>query len=82
MPEFFQATKSQLRSEDQGADGIIYLAIADDAISYPNGEFFFDRCPVAKHLWLGGTLYADSDADRLADRLRKIVEEKGYTLPE
>lgn len=81
MPGFFQATKNQLRSEEQGADGIIYLAIADDAVSYANGEFFFDRCPAGKHLWLGGTQYANGDADRLADRLRKIVEEKGYTLP-
>lgn len=82
MPEFYQATKNQLRSEEQGADGIIYLAIAEDAISYPSGEFFFDRLPAVKHLWLGGTRYADKDTDRLALRLRKIVEEKGYSLPE
>lgn len=82
MPDFFQATKNQLRSEEQGADGIIYLAIAEDAASYPSGEFFFDRLPAVKHLWFSGTQYADDDSDRLVDQLRKIVEEKGYELPE
>lgn len=82
MPDFFSFTKNQLRTEEQGADGIIYLAIADEALSYPSGEFFFDRRPAVKHFWFGGTQYPDVEADRLVNRLRALVREKGFHIPE
>lgn len=81
MPDFFRFTKNQLRSEEQGADSIIYLAISDEALTYPSGEFFFDRRPAVKHLWFAGTQYPDEQADALVNRLRDIIREKGYDLP-
>lgn len=81
MPDFYNATKNQLRSEDQGADTIVYLAIANDVLSFRSGDFFFDRKPAVKHLWLGGTQYANAEVDRMMVRLGEIVTEKGFSLP-
>lgn len=81
MPEFYRMTRNQLRSKEQGADTIVYLAVAEEALKFPTGEFFFDRKPAAKHLWMSGTNYTDEDVDKLAKELESIVEEKGFTLP-
>lgn len=81
MPEFYRMTKNQLRSKEQGADTIIYLAAAEEAIKFPSGEFFFDRQPAAKHLWMSGTNYTDADVEKLVKKLESILEEKGLTLP-
>lgn len=82
MPEFFNATKTQLRTEEEGADTILFLTVADEISSFKSGEFFFDRKPAAKHLFLGGTNYDDDEVDRLALRLHGMIQEGGFSLPE
>lgn len=82
IPEFYNAMKSRLRTAEQGADTIVYLAAAEEARSFKSGEFFFDRKPVAKHLCLSGTEYNKSATAKLVEKLRAIVKEKGYLLPE
>lgn len=82
MPSFYNATKNQLRSQEQGADTIVYLAASEEALSYTSGDFFFDRKPAVKHLWLGGTGYSIDDVDCLVSRLRSIVAERKHSLPE
>lgn len=81
MPEFYDMMKKRLRTEEEGADTIIYLAAAGDVKSFKSGQFFFDRRPASKHLWLGGTEYKESEADHLVQRLRTMIEDKGFSLP-
>lgn len=81
MPEFYRMTKNQLRSMEQGADTIVYLAVAEEAVRFASGEFFFDRTPAAKHLWMSGTNYTEGDVEKLVKGLESIVEEKGFALP-
>lgn len=47
LPRFHVLTRAILRTPEQGADGIIWLAAApDDALApYPEGAFWFDRLP-------------------------------------
>lgn len=82
MSAFYNLTKSQLRTEDQGADTMVYLAAVEDLSHIKSGEFYFDRQPSVKHLKLSGTQYKDADVDRLVDKLRDMVKEKGLDLPQ
>lgn len=81
MPDFFHATKNQLRSQQAGADTIVYLAASEEALKYESGDFFFDRSPAAKHLWLSGTQYDDAKVDVLMKKMRSMVEDKGFRFP-
>lgn len=80
MPDFFSALKTQMRTTEQGADTIVYLSISEEAVRFPSGEFFFDRCPVPKHLWLSGTQYSPSKAEALAEKLDTLLKDRGYSL--
>lgn len=82
MPDFYNFTKNQLRSEEAGADTIIYLAASEEPLKMKSGEFFFDRQPSFKHLTFAGTKYEDGTVDKLMGRLKGIVEGKGFSLPE
>lgn len=82
MPHFYNVMKKQLRSPEQGADTVVYLAVADKVTSLKSGQFFFDREPTPKHLWQARTEYKESDVECLVHRLSTMVEEKGFMLPE
>lgn len=82
MPDFYRLTQQQLRSEQQGADSIVYLTIAEEVSSLNSGEFFFDRKPAVKHLWLAGTHYGLAEVARMMKGFRALVLEKGFSLPE
>lgn len=81
MPQFYNILKNQFRSPEQGADTVVYLAVADKASALESGQFFFDREPSSKHLWQAGTEYSEADVNQLVKRLKTIIEEKGFTLP-
>ncbi|XP_065333849.1 dehydrogenase/reductase SDR family member 12-like [Cloeon dipterum] len=55
MPDFYNKMKDRLRTTDQGADTIVWLAIAAAAKKQPSGLFFQDRTPVSTHLPLAWT---------------------------
>ena len=40
MPFFYEKHKSQLRTIDQGADTVVWLAASKSALNNPSGEFF------------------------------------------
>lgn len=80
MTGFYNFTKAKLRTEQQGADTIVYLSAADDVSTLESGQFFFDRKPVSKHLTFGGTQYTDSESDRLAVKLQGLIKDKGFSL--
>jgi dehydrogenase/reductase SDR family protein 12 len=47
IPRFWQAMRKRLRTPEQGADTLVWLAVAP---SLPSGRFWFDRTPQPTHL--------------------------------
>jgi len=50
MPEFYEKMKDKLRTVEQGADTIVWLACSKNALENNNGLFYQDRQPVSTHL--------------------------------
>ncbi|XP_014865074.1 PREDICTED: dehydrogenase/reductase SDR family member 12-like isoform X2 [Poecilia mexicana] len=55
MPQFHQMMGDRLRSVDQGADTVVWLALSRAAARKRSGRFFQDRKPVPTHLPLAWT---------------------------
>jgi dehydrogenase/reductase SDR family protein 12 len=55
MPGFRAKFEASLRSSEQGADTVIWLATRPDDGVLENGAFYFDRSVAKKHLPLAGT---------------------------
>lgn len=81
MPTFYKNAKKLFRNVEEGADTIVYLSVSDEALKLGSGGFFFDRQAASKHLFLGGTEYNEEDVNKLVQRLCKIAEDKGISLP-
>lgn len=43
LPKFRKLMQPLLRTPEQGADTVIWLAVTPDLKNYPNGQFWFDR---------------------------------------
>jgi NAD(P)-dependent dehydrogenase (short-subunit alcohol dehydrogenase family) len=52
LPEFHRVTRRVLRTPQEGADTIVWLAAATEA-GMVSGEFWLDRRLHAKHIWPG-----------------------------
>lgn len=76
MESFYTFFKSSLRTADEGADTIVWLAAAEEVEKETSGDFFLDRISQPKHLWLAGTSYASQDVSGLVSRLNSIVKQK------
>merc|ERR1719325_458059 len=50
MPDFHAKMKDKLRSVEQGADTVVWLAISAAAASAPSGKFWQDRDTAAARL--------------------------------
>lgn len=78
MPDFYQKMKNKLRTVEQGADTIVWLAISQRAREEESGLFYQDRKPVAEHLPLAWSRAKAEDEDRLmavlADYEKKFKE--------
>ena len=55
MPGFRAKFEASLRSSEQGADTVIWLATRPLEAALENGAFYFDRSVAKKHLPLAGT---------------------------
>ena len=66
LPRFERLTRRRLRSAEQGADTVIWLAAAD-AVHRHSGSFWFDRRAVPTHAF-PWTHEAESERARLWDR--------------
>ncbi|XDV28029.1 hypothetical protein PO909_031441 [Leuciscus waleckii] len=55
MPQFHQMMRDRLRSAEQGADTVIWLAVSRATTAFPSGLFFQDRQSVSAHLPLAWT---------------------------
>ncbi|CAN0082868.1 unnamed protein product [Lampetra fluviatilis] len=73
MPEFHRRMKGRLRTEEQGADTAVWLALSPAARAHPSGLFFQDRKAVATHLPLAWTRSSDAEAQRLMGKLEEIA---------
>ncbi len=63
LPGFHKVTRAMLRTPEQGADTIVWLAASPDA-SLAKGGFYLDRAPRPEHMPLART--RPSKADELA----------------
>ena len=70
MPDFHAKMKDKLRTVDQGADTVVWLAISAAAGSAPSGRFWQDSAEAATHLPLAWT--KSSQAER--DELMRVLE--------
>ncbi|KTF88327.1 hypothetical protein cypCar_00025882 [Cyprinus carpio] len=55
MPDFHSSMKERLRTPEQGADTVVWLAVSEAAVKNPSGRFFQDRQMVSAHLPLAWT---------------------------
>ncbi|XP_032534985.1 dehydrogenase/reductase SDR family member 12 isoform X4 [Chiroxiphia lanceolata] len=74
MPDFYERMKNSLRTEAQGADTVVWLAVSAEAIKLPSGLFFQDRQPVATHLPLASTHSPLEDEEKLMAVLEEFSQ--------
>jgi len=75
MPWFYEKMKGKLRTPQQGADTVVWLAVTNNTIATDpknSGEFFQDRQIVWKHLPLAWSKSSQTDVDLLMEKLSKI----------
>nr|XP_009941130.1 PREDICTED: dehydrogenase/reductase SDR family member 12 [Opisthocomus hoazin] len=81
MPDFYQKMKNILRTEAQGADTVVWLAVSSEATKLPSGLFFQDRQPVPTHLPLASTRSLPEDEEKLMEVLEEFSQKFKSTSP-
>uniref|UniRef100_A0A8C3LB71 Dehydrogenase/reductase SDR family member 12 n=1 Tax=Chrysolophus pictus TaxID=9089 RepID=A0A8C3LB71_CHRPC len=81
MPDFYQKMKNSLRTEAQGADTVVWLAVSSEAAKLPSGLFFQDRQPVPTHLPLARTHSPPGDEEKLMEVLEELSQKFKSTSP-
>ncbi|XP_059936067.1 dehydrogenase/reductase SDR family member 12 isoform X3 [Mesoplodon densirostris] len=74
MPGFHARLGARLRSEAQGADTVLWLALAPKAAVQPSGRFFQDRKPVPTHLPLARTSSSPAEEEKLIEILEELAQ--------
>ncbi|XP_075055168.1 dehydrogenase/reductase SDR family member 12 [Mixophyes fleayi] len=74
MPDFYEKMKNKLRTEEQGADTVVWLAVSSAATKLQSGLFFQDRKPVSTHLLLASTHSSPGDEEKLLQSLQDISQ--------
>ena len=75
MPGFYEKMKDKLRTVEQGADTVVWLAVSNNTVATDpksSGEFFQDRQIVWKHLPLAWSKSEQADVDLLMDKLNGL----------
>lgn len=75
LPEFTKVTKRVLRTADQGADTIVWLAHATE-VANTSGLFWLDRCPHSTHL-SNKTKETTAQRSQLRETLTSYVKRLG-----
>lgn len=73
MPDFYSTFHSSLRTLEEGADTIVWLATRDKEKLEP-GAFYLDREAQSKHLPFGGTGYTEADVETLIKKLDVMIK--------
>ncbi|XP_024053051.3 dehydrogenase/reductase SDR family member 12 [Terrapene carolina triunguis] len=74
MPEFYEKMKNKLRTEAQGADTVVWLAVSPAAAKQTSGLFFQDRQPVSTHLLLARTYSSPEEEEKLIETLEELSQ--------
>jgi len=74
MPDFYEKMRDKLRTVEQGADTVVWLAIAKNPAQMPSGLFWQDRASVATHLPLAWSRATSQEKDRLINQLRNMED--------
>ncbi|XP_046883259.1 dehydrogenase/reductase SDR family member 12-like [Hypomesus transpacificus] len=74
MPQFHQMMGARLRSAEQGADTVVWLALARAAAKTPSGQFFQDRRTVPAHLPLAWTHSTQEEVQVFVARLDTLAQ--------
>eukprot|EP00897_Mesotaenium_endlicherianum_P009518 jgi/Mesen1/8595/ME000005S08561 len=72
MPGFYKTFKKSLRTPEEGADSIAWLACIPNS-RIKSGGFYFDRQEVSKHLPLAGTQHKAADVNEIYTKLRRMA---------
>ncbi|TRZ02752.1 hypothetical protein DNTS_005431, partial [Danionella cerebrum] len=73
MPGFYEKMKNKLRTEAQGADTVLWLAVSDAGSSQPSGLFFQDRKAVSTHLPFALTRCSSEETQKLMCTLEELA---------
>ncbi|XP_053739331.1 dehydrogenase/reductase SDR family member 12-like isoform X2 [Synchiropus splendidus] len=82
MPQFHQMMDERLRTVEQGADTVVWLALSRSASRTCTGQFFQDRKPVPTHLPLAWTHSSAEDIEIFMvqmENLAKAVQSRAET---
>ncbi|XP_055022970.1 DHRS-12_like_SDR_c-like domain-containing protein isoform X1 [Boleophthalmus pectinirostris] len=74
MPDFHRSMRSSLRSPEQGADTVLWLAVSEAAAKNPNGRFYQDRAMVPAHLPLAWTHSSPLEEQKLVALLDDMAK--------
>ncbi|NP_001364859.1 dehydrogenase/reductase SDR family member 12 isoform 6 [Homo sapiens] len=74
MPGFHARFGDRLRSEAQGADTMLWLALSSAAAAQPSGRFFQDRKPVSTHLPLATASSSPAEEEKLIEILEQLAQ--------
>ncbi|KAL2097058.1 hypothetical protein ACEWY4_006265 [Coilia grayii] len=74
LPQLYETLRSRLRTPEQGADTVIWLAISPAAARTSSGKFFQDRKVVPVHLPLAWTRYSREKSWALVVRMEALVK--------
>ncbi|KAL6471813.1 hypothetical protein MHYP_G00204630 [Metynnis hypsauchen] len=72
MPDFHQSMKERLRTPEQGADTVVWLAVSEAAVTKPSGRLFQDRKMVAAHLPLAWTHSSQTEDQKFMSVMEEI----------
>ncbi|XP_036414221.1 DHRS-12_like_SDR_c-like domain-containing protein [Colossoma macropomum] len=72
MPDFHHSMKERLRTSEQGADTVVWLAVSEAAVTKPSGRFFQDRKMVAAHLPLAWTHSSQTEDQKFMSVMEEI----------
>ncbi|XP_069562356.1 dehydrogenase/reductase SDR family member 12-like [Brachyistius frenatus] len=74
MPQFHQMMGDRLRSVEQGADTVLWLALSGVAARSCSGQFFQDRKPLPAHLPLARTRSSAEEIQRFVTQLETLAK--------
>ncbi|KAM9800963.1 DHRS-12_like_SDR_c-like domain-containing protein [Neosynchiropus ocellatus] len=74
LPDFHRSMKQSLRTPEQGADTVVWLAVSDAAIKNPSGRFYQDRRMVSTHLPLAWTHSSPLEEQKLMSLLDDLAK--------
>ncbi|XP_055059477.1 dehydrogenase/reductase SDR family member 12 [Misgurnus anguillicaudatus] len=74
MPQFHQMMRERLRTAEEGADTVIWLAVSHAATAFPSGLFFQDRKPVSTHLPLAWTHSSQHEVKKFMGQLETLAK--------